>query len=166
MHRELSKLSAWTVKKISQNWGKEWCEIRLYEWNMDLGIENDPFAVCNSPLPNVQHVIKAFRTATMKSVEKSMLPEDSRPQYWCNKFRVDHLHSVIALIKTDRPVCIENGMLTRLIAVSPYLIKLLMQITFTITCGQFLRMNTFSISFVLLHRKSLNLGDYDLIGVN
>ena len=62
--------------------------------------------------------------------------------------------------------CIENGMLTKLIAVSPYLIKLLMQITLTITCGQFLRMNTFSISFFLLHRKSLNLGDYDLIGVN
>ena len=48
---------------------------------MNLGIENDPFAVCNSPLPDVQQVIKAFRTTTMKSVEKSMLPEDGRPQY-------------------------------------------------------------------------------------
>ena len=78
----LLNLSAWTAKN-QRNWGKGWCEIRLHEWNMYPVIENNPFAVCNSPLPNVQQVINAFRTPTMKSVEKSMLPEDSRLQYWC-----------------------------------------------------------------------------------
>ena len=57
-------------------------------------------------------------------------------------------------------------MLTKLTAVSPDPMNLLMQITFAITCGQPLRMNAFSISFVLLHRKDLNLWDYNLIGVN
>ena len=162
---ELLNLSAWTVKN-QRNWGKGWCEIRLHEWNMYLVIENDPFAVCNSPLPNVQQVINAFRTPTMKSVEKSMLPEDSRPQYWCNRISSwPHAFSN-GLIDTDRPVCIENGMLTKLTAVSPDPMNLLMQITFAITWGQPLRMNAFSISFVLLHRKDLNLWDYNLIGVN
>lgn len=48
---------------------------------MNLGMENDPFTVCNSPLPNVQQAINSFRIATIKRLENSILPVDSRSQY-------------------------------------------------------------------------------------
>lgn len=44
-------------------------------------MENDPFTVCNSPLPNVQQAINSFRIATIKRLENSILPVDSRSQY-------------------------------------------------------------------------------------
>ena len=71
-----------------------------------------------------------------------------------HKIRVDHLHQFNnGLSNRKRPFCIENGILTRLTAVSPDPLKLLKQMKYV---G--LQLNMFLMSSVVSVRKtSLNL---------
>ena len=70
------------------------------------------------------------------------------------------------LSSRNRPFCIENRMLTKLIAVSLDLMKFLKQIKYVSTRFNVCHINAFSMSSVLLHGKTLALANYGSIGVN